>query len=242
MRQFHPHAQVSDPEVKQPAFAVVSVKRNKMDGARPALTLTADGISLRRYQLSWIVVAASGLQEQRRIIGAPSWTQDEYYDIEAKVDEADVAAFAKLSSPQRWDMLQQVLVERFGLKYHFESRDFPSFNLVIAKGGPKLTESKPDTKPYAMPTGHLQMEYRHLSMQNLCNMALSTEAQALVIDKTGLTGTYDFTLHWSRSDEVNSDEPLIFTAVQEQLGLKMVPVIVPTKVWVIDHIERPPEN
>ena len=90
------------------------------------------------------------------------------------------------------------------------------------------------------------MKFDAVTMPEFCRNILSTEAQALVVDKTGLTARYDFTLQWSRPDElVNgqpSDQPLIFTAIQEQLGLKMVPGVMPTRVMVIDHIDRPTDN
>jgi uncharacterized protein (TIGR03435 family) len=170
---------------------------------------------------------------------------NEFYDVEAKVDEADVPKLAKMTQEQQLLLLQQIFETRFNLKFHYESRDFKIFELTVAKGGPILAETK-FTESNMKPLGHFYMKYEDVSMPELCLYSLSTEAKALVVDKTGLTGRYDFTLRWSRPDEtINgepSEQPLIFTAVQEQLGLKMVPAVAATKVMVIDHIERPSEN
>jgi uncharacterized protein (TIGR03435 family) len=90
------------------------------------------------------------------------------------------------------------------------------------------------------------MKYEYVSMPEFCQYTLTTEAGMVVVDKTGITGRYDFTLQWSRPDDlVNgapSEQPLIFTAVQEQLGLKLIPSLVASRVLVIDHVERPSEN
>ena len=240
-------AQDPAPADKAQAFSVVSVKRNKDDAAgRPTFAMTSDGINLRNYTPMQLLISGFGLMEQRRVIGAPPWMNDELYDVAAKVDDADIAALARVPRADRYLMLQQVLVTRFNLKYHYESRNFNVFELTVAKSGPKLSLSKSDSFVSGRLIGHEQYKAEGMSMNELCLMILSTEAQAFVVDKTGFTGRYDFTLQWSRPDElVNgapSDQPLIFTAVQEQLGLKMVPAIVPTKVLVIDHIERPSEN
>ncbi len=231
---------------KTPVFSVLSVKPNKLEDTRPSFTFKPDGLSIRKYAPLWLLISAYDLVEERRVIGWPSWMLNEFFDIEAKVDEADVAELAKLTKEQQLLLLQQVFESRFNLKFHYESRDFKIFELIVAKGGPIQLKPTVFTDSNIKSIGRFHMKYEDISMPEFCLNSLSTEAQALVVDKTGLTGRYDFTLHWSRPDEmVNgapSDQPLIFTAVQEQLGLKMVPAVAPTRVMVIDHIERPSGN
>jgi uncharacterized protein (TIGR03435 family) len=126
---------------------------------------------------------------------------------------------------------------------------------MVEKNGPKgMTESKqtdPASPPQYKITGRYQMTAHGMSMAELCSMILSSEAQRFVVDQTGLKGRFDFALQWSRDDPAarNADiapeagsGPSIFTAVQEQLGLKLVPTMVPTRVLVIDHVEMPSEN
>jgi uncharacterized protein (TIGR03435 family) len=228
-----------------PVFSVLSVKQNKLDDAMPTFAFKPDGLSIRHYNPMWLIVAAYDLTEEKRVINAPSWMMNEFFDIEAKVDEADIPALAKISKEKQLLLLQQVFETRFNLKYHYETREHKVFELVVGKSGPRLTPTVYDDANMKR-LGHFHIKYEDVTMGDLCIRTLTTEAQALVVDKTGLTGKYDFTLHWSRPDElVNgapSEEPLIFTAIQEQLGLKMIPSVATTKVMVIDHIERPSEN
>jgi uncharacterized protein (TIGR03435 family) len=240
---------------KIPPFAVVSVKRNKAD-TYGSWTLTPDGISAKSDSLLWFIQMAYGAIDQRMVSGAPDWIGSERYDIEAKVDDDDISELGKLSKEQRNFMLQPVLADRFKLKCHFETKDLPDFALVIGKKGPKgLISSKPlnpaNPSPTWKLTGQYNMSAQGMSMSELALIILSTEAQCLVVDQTGLTGKYDFTLQWSREDtqpqpgiapSPESSSPLIFTAIQEQLGLKLVPIMVPTKILIIDHVERPSEN
>ena len=229
-----------------PEFAVISIKQNKSD-TKPEFRFNADGISARKYTPLWLLVSAYDMIEERRIINWPSWMLSDYYDVDAKVDEADVPSFAHLSTTDKLLLMRQFFTGRFNLKFHWETRDFKIFELVVAKGGPKLGPPRPlDLEPLPHTLGRWHMTFEAVTMAEFCRNILSTEAQALVVDKTGLTGRYDFTLQWSRPDElVNgqpSEQPLIFTAVQEQLGLRMVSSVVPTRVMVIDHIERPTDN
>jgi uncharacterized protein (TIGR03435 family) len=198
---------------------------------------------------------AYGLQEERFVVDAPTWVKEERYDITAKVDDSDLKLFSSLPAAERSSMLRVVLTQRFGLSYHFEPRTFSEYGLVAKKPGhvsDKLVQS--DSEESKKPQWHISHPYRldakGITMADLCNMLLSTEARQLVVDQTGLTDKYNFQLRWSRvnidapspSSSDSDDAPDIFTAVQEQLGLKMVPLKVPVKVLVIDNIDRPTAN
>jgi uncharacterized protein (TIGR03435 family) len=156
-----------------------------------------------------------------------------------------------LTFEQRRTMFQQILADRFKLVAHHETRELPIYQLTIGKNGSKLKESAPDdpasTKPsrkgimFGPGRGKVTATGGSLSM---FITALSRQLGRIIVDKTGLTGRYDFTLEWTPDDAAPSDQsgPGIFTAIQEQLGLKLEPTKGPVDVIVIDHIEKPSAN
>jgi len=241
----------ADSEGKLPVFSVVSVRPSAPD-ERGKYQQTPDGLIFHGQTAFRLIQAAYGLAEPYWISGAPGWTEKDSYDVDAKVDEADIPAWSKLTPIQRNQMLRQMLAERFKLKYHWETKDLDDFALVVAKGGPNAANLKPadpSEKFSARLTGHMVYEGRALTIDNLINMVLATESQRWVVDKTGLAGKYDFTLRWSHEasavDGVAAADavgPSIFTAIQEQLGLKLEPLKVATKIMVIDSVERPSGN
>jgi uncharacterized protein (TIGR03435 family) len=199
--------------------------------------------------------------------GGPAWLSADRYDVQAKVDDATVQKLDALVADQRPDymksMLRSLLAERFNLKVSREVRDLPVYALVVAKGGPKLVLSlAPDKKQgdHVMTSGGL-IECIGMPTAVLAD-TLSRELHRKVIDQTGLGGKYDFELRWTpdqssvaapiRPDGLGpeTDSPTssvgsgasIFTALQEQLGLKLESTKGPVDVVVINHIERPSEN
>ena len=240
------------------SFDVISVKPNKSSlGAYGLVTteFTADGFRGANVPVHSLLLQAYGLHEGE-VIGEPAWASSEVFDIEAKVAGPDVAAFSKLDSDQRQAMLQQVLAERFKLATHRETRDLPVYALSVAKGGPKLKESAidPSVPASARRGGGIRMSMGMISA-NECTIPyflsmLSRQLGRTILDRTGLTGNYDFTLRWmpdngtsASSDGAQADAlPSIFTALQEQLGLKLESTKAPASVLVIDHLERPSQN
>jgi uncharacterized protein (TIGR03435 family) len=177
-------------------------------------------------------------------LGGPGWLDSERYDVEAKPDSTIADQLQNLSWKQRQPVqhrMDQVLfANRLKLKVHFETKEMPIFALVIAKGGQKMTGAK-NADTYTVGNG--KMQAWGISMDVLAGQ-LSQEMGHIVQDQTGLKGNYSFTLRYS--DDVNSSpdssEPSIYTALQEQLGLKLEPAKGPVDVLVIDHVERPSEN
>ena len=187
----------------------------------------------------------------------PSWTKSERYDVEAKVDYEDVPKWKALSLTQKSLALQPLLVKRFNLQFHHETRERPTYSLVVAKNGPKLHKAQPgDTCPNGtgspdgtgdrdgstVTPGKIVLKGSSLSL--LANLLSSQGLSHAVVDKTGLTGLYDITLRWSPDDVGSSDAslPSLFTALQEQLGLKLEYDKNPIDVIVIDRIEKPSAN
>jgi uncharacterized protein (TIGR03435 family) len=241
------------------AFDVVSIKRNKSGSPSGNLGFKPDGIYSTNMALSSFL--SNGLHGQQ-VYGAPDWLQVDRYDFEAKVAASDLTAYHKLSGVERDIMLHAVFEDRLKLKDHKEVRELPIYALVIAKGGPKFNEAPPEkAEELKPPPGSIHVGEglflirdetpgeRHVIGQGapidgLVNGFLSYARgiDRLVVNKTGLTGKYDFTLNWRSSDQADTTAPSIFTAIQEQLGLKLESTKGPVEVLVIDHIERPTEN
>ena len=176
----------------------------------------------------------------------PDWIQrgDLRFNIEAKAENP-----AEATEKQLLTMLQNLLVERFQLKFHYESRETPGFALEIAKDGPKLAMSKSDeprlsftgprgelvSKPF--PGQPISMTARKCSMSMLINLLSAVGGHGAGIDKTGLTGEYDFHLSWDEDAG-----PALPTALREQLGLRLDPERVPVSTFVVDSAQKPDAN
>ena len=156
---------------------------------------------------------------------------------------------------QRWSMLLPLLAEHFNLKYRHEMKTLPVYELVSMDNGAKLTKSKPEDPSIDAAHTSRNMNYDSGSIEatgisiDVLVHALSQELDRTVIDKSGLTDNYDFTLKWTPDDRVSTDvstndtdAPSLFTAMQEQLGLKLISVKLPVDAVVIDHLEKPGEN
>ena len=246
--------------IQPPSFDVISVKPNKTSLGVHGLIITeftADGFRGTNVPVHTLLLQAYGLHEGESF-GEPAWANSEVFDIEAKVAGPDVAAFSKLDSDQLQAMLRQILAERFGLVAHRETRELPVYAMSVAKGGPKLKEfgSTPAVPASARRGGGVQMSMGMIAAHE-CTIPyflsmLSRQLGRTVIDRTGLTGNYDFTLRWSPDNGATSASnepgaqadtlPSIFTAVQEQLGLKLESTKAPASVLVVDHLERPSQN
>ena len=204
--------------------------------------------------LKHLLVISYGIREGL-ISGLPGWADSARYDVSAKVTDPDLKAMRRTSREQRQEMLAAILADRFHLQTHFEQKTLPVYELVIAKGGPKLKESAAqpsDANPNAPGNTNVRNTDMTATGVRLSELAgnLSFPLDRTVIDKTGLTGRYDFRLQWTDDNVANAAAdagatnapPNIFTAIQEQLGLKLQPAKGPVKTLVIDHVEQPTEN
>jgi bla regulator protein BlaR1 len=252
-----------DTAVDLPPLAVASIRQVAFADKDPmTIRFSDDGASFRNVPVAWIIQLAfspqaSVFSENDLILGYPSWTKSEHYDIEAKVDDEDVPKWKALSPSQKRFALQPLLVARFHLQFHHETRERPTYSLVVAKNGPKLhraqqVETNPsgtgspdstrDKEQSTVTPGKIVL--RGSSLSELASVLSSQGLSHTVVDKTGRTGIYDITLRWSPDDIGSSDAslPSLFTALPEQLGLKLEYNRNPIDVIVIDHIERPSGN
>ncbi|MGA8783518.1 MAG: TIGR03435 family protein [Terracidiphilus sp.] len=189
-----------------------------------------------------------------RILGAPGWAHSTMFNIEAKADPSVDQQMHNLASDtgrkQKERMVQTLLVERFQFAMHFETRELPIYSLVVAKGGPKLGAAQKSGSSVNTGSGRIEVQMSN-SVAVLAN-ELSKVAGREVVDKTGVSGRYDLELHWTPDDRAAEPKlvngaptdsgPSLFTALEEQLGLKLEPAKGPVEVLVIDHIEMPSPN
>jgi len=262
------------PKGPAPAFEVATIKPDIETHPGFNLSMNPAHFVAQHISVNDLISWAYYTKSNDQILGEPSWTKTEFFDIEAKAAESDVEAIDKMSQPERVEQsllfVQSLLSDRFGLKASFKTAELPVYALVVAKGGPKLEEVEatpmpPGTAPGTQPpqgvhwsriarTGPNQYTASAWPM-NLTADWLSRfdeVGRRLVVDETGLKGTYDFVLngivqHVQTSPDPNALPPQrqvtsIFTALPEQLGLKLEPRKAPVEVLVIDHVERPSPN
>jgi len=186
----------------------------------------------------------------------PDWINSATYVIHGKPPDAIREAMQTMTSAERGKeerlMQQALLADRFKLKAHFETRQMPVYELRVAKGGPKLKED-PDTGKGMAAVGASRIRGTDLPLHQLLGLLESVPdiGGRVIIDKTELTGTYDFNLKWTPLDSgppggaassPDAESVSLFSAIEEQLGLKLIPAKGPGQVLVIDHIEHPSEN
>ncbi|MGP8258864.1 MAG: TIGR03435 family protein [Acidobacteriaceae bacterium] len=242
-------------------FDVVSVKPNHTMTGHPGPMIRSDSFDAENITPIWVMYWAFGCdmdRDERHFSGLPGWVKSERFDIIAKVADADVPAWKKLPDSEKERMVREVLADRFKLVFHRESHEQPVYALVVAKGGSKMT-------PVEVPASdHLYDKYgyvgpepggiggEHANMKALIDFLNGQKLGREVVDRTGLTGNYDFMLKFTPfpmdaspddvADPSGSPYPYIFTALQEQLGLKLESTRGPVETLVIDHMERPSEN
>jgi uncharacterized protein (TIGR03435 family) len=243
----------SNPPPVQPdtpfAYEVVSVKHYEMgnaNGVSSGWQTTKDGFLATGVTLEVLVMSAFGLLNSDQIEGLPPWAGSAQFAVEAKMDESTAVALEHLPLPDRGRaqdrMMQSLLADRFTLKAHHESRERLIYDLVLAKGGSKLQETPSGVgSAYSLSNGVLVGH--GISIDQLV-FSLTGSVGRYIVDKTGLTGRYDMTLNWTPDEEAGtaSAGPSIFTALEEQLGLKLVSAKGPVDTIVIDHVEKPSQN
>ncbi len=211
---------------------------------------------------SLLLFAYGGLKKDYFLItGEPDWVKDDFYEFQAKVGPEDVATWKKMTLTDKRFMMRALLEQALKVKVHDDTSDHPVYNLVVAKGGPKLMNYEPGdtvTPPGGQPlTGKVLVWFdpfnltcQDETMADLVNsMSGPDRAGRVVIDKTGLTGVYDFVVPIpfrtlpQQFQQMADDAgvPSVFDGLK-QLGLQLVPAKGPIDGIVVDHIEKPETN
>jgi uncharacterized protein (TIGR03435 family) len=218
-------------------FEVASIKPSSAEEGHSSWNSRHGNLDMRNMSLKAIILAAYGIKDYQ--YSGPDWLEKERFDISAK-------APGIVEDDQMLLAMQALLVERFHLAVHRESKPTAAYVLVVAKGGPKLHEVKPGPKSsnnsQRGSDGITHLTSQRVSMERLAAM-LMRFADRPVVDRTGLTGVYDFKLDWAGDEKADTTAPSLFTALQEQLGLKLQPDKIPVEFLVVDRCDKlPTEN
>ncbi len=206
------------------AGGAIPIGRSANPGSVTLLGVTPKDVIVRAYS------------RKRYEVSGPGWIDQEHYDILARVGRP-------ASDPEQRLMLQAMLADRFQMTAHTETRVLPAYELVVAKNGPKLRESAPDELGSRVFPNAPGVSGKQISMPRLAEL-LAAKLDRPVADKTGLSGSFDIELKWT-PDTAPADAdlgPSVFTAIQEQLGLRLEARKLPVEVMVIDRISKPSAN
>jgi uncharacterized protein (TIGR03435 family) len=250
-------------------YEVSSIKPHKNDGNNGSMVnSTPDGYRATNVTMQNTVLNAYYTGLKTEITGGPGWMKDERYDIEAKFVPEVGDAIKKLNRDDRGFvqryMMQQILKERMNFVAHVDTKEVPAYDLVVGKNGPKIKAADPNAKDNGTMMMRSNQEKTTITAKGmeLSNLAanLSGSAGRPVFDKTGLKGTYDITLEYVRDSNMSAtvpgegpsgsgvvspsdpSGPSILAAVEDQLGLKLVPSRGPMQIVVIERLDRPDAN
>ena len=222
-----------------PEFEVATVKPSALQPigqTSKRMDWNSERLNFSYVSLKDVIGRAYRVQQYQ--ISGPDWLESERFDITAKLPPGS-------SSLQVAQMLQGLLADRFKMAIHRETKELPVYALVVAKGGPKLKSSESD---YGISTNSNRTRLHVTAKATMPRFAefLSGEIGRPVVDQTGLTSAYDFTIDWAVDDAIapndSSAGPSVFTALQEQLGLKLDSSKGPVEIFVVDHANRSPSE
>jgi uncharacterized protein (TIGR03435 family) len=237
-----------------PNFEVATIKPSKPDEPGKLFLVTRDNrFKTVNTTLSELMSFAYGVHP-KQVVGAPNWATTDKFDIDAKPDGEGAP------NDKQWKgMLQKLLVERYKLTFHHEKKELSVYVLTVTKSGQKMTKSQGDPNGLPGLFFHGRLGDLHVTNANMADFAGLMQQAVLdrpVLDQTGITGRWDFNLDWTPDDSQFSgmgakiplptdgadQPPALYTAIQEQVGLKLDATKAPADVMIIDHVEKPSEN
>ncbi len=244
----------SPPRDADPKFEVAAIKPTNPTTTEHYLRVNGRHFMTKHWSPFSLLMYAYGLHP-RQIVGGPAWIETNFYDINAEAEGEGQP------NDEQWEiMVRKLMADRFKLTFHREKRELSVYAIEVGKTGPKLTKSAGTPNGFASTSIRFDGATPVLPATNATIADLADFLQAVVmdrpvVDETGLRGRYDFTLKWTPDQfqfggaggqttppADDAEAPDLFTAVQQQLGLKLESTKAPVEVLVIDHIERPSEN
>ena len=240
------------PANANPSFEVATIKPTGEDLVGAAYGMQGHVFSTRNTSLSYLLAYSNDMQ-QNQIIGAPAWADTDKFDIKAEPDILGQPSHQQLNS-----MVQKLLADRFKLTFHREKKELPTYVLVLDSTTLKIAKS--DDASAASPGfsfhGFGKIVVTNSTMSDFVHLLQVFVLDRPVVDRTGLTGKYNFTLTWTPDDSqyfrtgmkpvqpsaTEDTPPDLFTAITQQMGMKLHAAKVPVDVLVIDHVEKPSAN
>jgi uncharacterized protein (TIGR03435 family) len=239
------------PADADPSFEVATIKPSKPGQPGKAFRVNGREFSTINTSVSDMMVFAYGIHA-RQVAGGPDWLEKDKYDVLAKPDVDGQPNDKQLKS-----MVQKLLADRFKLTFHRDKKELSVYAIVVAKNGSKLTKSEGDGNglPSLFFRGLGNLPARNATMADFAGVMQSAVLDKPVVDQAGLSGRFDFTLMWTPDEfqfgglgvkpPAPSDkdtQPDLYTAFQQQLGLRLESTKAQAEVLVIDKVEKPSEN
>ncbi|HEV2709041.1 MAG TPA: TIGR03435 family protein [Edaphobacter sp.] len=239
-----PSAQKPVAEAALPVYDVSVIRTAAPGNGDRHVWTRLNNLEVRNMKLIYLLENAFDLPEDM-IVGLPEWAKHTGLDIDAKTLDPDTARLRELTTAERRKMMQALLQDRLGLKWHYETRVLPSYDLLVAKSGAKLKPTVAKGHNTGTSVNDTKFTLTNVPVSDLA-VVLADKLGRPVVDKTGLTGRYDIRLMWTPDQTVTSEKPdappPLLTAMQEQLGLKLKGSKDPVQVFVIDHLTPPTAN
>jgi len=235
-----------------PAFEVATIKPSDPNVPGNWFSVKGRNYTTHNISLAGLIESAYGVHA-KQIVNGPDWFDKDTYDLNAVPDGEGQP------SDKQWNtMMQKLLADRFKLTFHHEQRELPVFTLTVGKDGTKNMAENTSGGPlpslfFQGAKGGISLPARNATMKDFTGLLQEVVLDRPVVDQTGLKGRYDFTLKWAPDDSqfggrvpTASDDPSappsLFTALQEQVGLKLESTRTAVDVLVIDHVEKPSPN
>ncbi len=235
-----------------PSFEVVTIKASKPDQPGKMFRVQGRRFATMNTTLSDMIDFAYGTHP-KQIVNAPAWVTVDKFDIEATPDAEGAP------SDRQWkDMIKKMLAERFQLKFHRDTRELAAYTLTVAKTGPKLEKSQgdPDGLPGLLFSQLGNLHVHNATMEDFSNLMQESVLDRPVVDRTALKGRWDFNLKWTPDEtqfsgmgipvpkptDAADAPPPLFTAIQEEVGLRLDAARTSVPVLVVDHVEKPSGN
>lgn len=219
-----------------PRFDAATVKPNNSGTGVDHIRIGGGSLTIQNVSLKRLIGIANGVPEGRSyLFSGPEWLDSVNFDVLAKYppDTPD---------PQVLQMLQRELEDRFSLRLRRETKEFSAYALLLTREGPKFNAStRQGGYRFSYQNGHAAGSAVTMAMLGDRLSRPDFGLDRPVVDQTGLTGTYDVTFDW-KSGEPDDPSASLFTAIQEQLGLKLEARKIPLEVLVVDHAEKVPES
>jgi uncharacterized protein (TIGR03435 family) len=244
---------------QKPQFEVASVKPNAQSGfSLSNMDISGNRFTATGARLRQLIMEAYNLRDWQ-LVGGPSWMKTDQWDIQAVAEDGVPLRFFDAEDPSRPTaaslMMQSLIEDRFQFKFHREMKELPVYELTLIGSGPKFKPTTERQNPGNVRLGRGDIELQAEPFATFAYM-LSRFLDRSLINKVSLSGLFDIKLKWNldsapppgygrlRADEGSSasDGPSVFTAVQEQLGLKLESAKGPVQVMVIDSVQKPSEN